>query len=121
MRCRRCGYELSTLSVKQPDGTVQCPECAILTQVPHPRGEYSDTAVSGASRDGWMPGQSLTAVAIAFALLGLIIPFVSLASMAMAAAAIEVSRGRRGLIALFAGAVVVIIKIVLPALGVRTF
>lgn len=116
MKCRRCGYDVSTLSVKQPEGTVQCPECAILTLVPQVRGVESDGPVQDPSR-GFQPGLPLTVVAMLFAALGLLVPMVAVASMALSAAALEVSKGRRGLITLLLGATVVVFRVVLPELG----
>ncbi|MBY0311509.1 MAG: hypothetical protein K2W85_05535 [Phycisphaerales bacterium] len=116
MKCRRCGYDVSTLSVKQPEGTVQCPECAILTLVPQVRGVESDGPVQDPSR-GFQPGLPLTIVAMLFAALGVLVPMVAVASMALSAAALEVSRGRRGLISLLVAATIVVFRVVLPALG----
>lgn len=116
MRCRRCGYDVSTLAVRRPEGTVQCPECAILSLVPQVPAEAPMEA-RAADRREFQSGRPLAIVAMLFGLLGLLIPLMSLVSMAMAAVAMEVSRGRRGLLALLLGASVAVFRVVLPALG----
>ncbi len=117
MRCRRCQYDLSTLPVKIPDGVVQCPECAILSLVPQNTAVASDSLPPIAPRV-FAPGGPLSTVALALALLGVLHPLLAPLGMVAAAAALEVSKGRRGLFPLILAAILTVFTVVLPVFGV---